>query len=182
MLRLQPHDFRIVYSPGPCNIADPLSRLRRSQNEVSNHKHGAEEYVRFVAINATPKALSTREVEEASATDEELTVLREAIKTGRFDQCKTYALAAGELCVIGQLVLRGTRMVLPNKLRPQAVALAHEGHLGIVGTKQNLRSKVWWPAVDKTEEKFCKSCYGCQLVTRLDPPERLKSTTLPEGP
>ena len=36
-----------------------------------------------------------REVGEASATDEELTVLREAIKTGRFEHCKTYAPAAG---------------------------------------------------------------------------------------
>ena len=147
-----------------------------------NYKHGAEEYVRFVAINATPKELTTREVEEESATDEELTVLREAIRTGRFHQCKTNAPTAGELCVIGQLVLRGTRIVLPNKLMPQAVALAHEGDLGIVGTKQNLRKKVWWPAMDKAAEKLCKSCYGCQLITRLDPPEPLRSTTLPEGP
>ena len=59
VLRLQPYDFRIIYSLGPGNIADPLSRLLRSRNEVSNHKHGAEGYVRFVAINATPKALTT---------------------------------------------------------------------------------------------------------------------------
>ena len=181
VIRLQPYDFRVVYAPGQSNVADPLSRLL-SQNKTANHQHGAEEYVRFAAISATPAALTTREVEEASAADEELKALREATKSGRFEKCKAYAPAAGELCVIGQLVLRGTRIVLPSKLRPQAIALAHEGHLGIVGTKQNLRSKVWWPGIDKAAEKFCKSCYGCQLVARPNPPEPLTSTTLPEGP
>ena len=109
--------------------------------------------------------------------DEELKTLREAIKTGQFEKCKAYAPAAGELCVIGQLVLRGTPIVLPSKLRPQAISLAPEGHLGIVGTKQNLRRKVWWPSIDKAAEKFCKSSYGCQLVARPNPPEPLTSTT-----
>ena len=63
---------------------------------------------------------------KASATDEELIVLRQAIKTGRFDHCKTYAPAAGELCVIGQLVLRRTRILLPEKLRPRS--LLYDSH------------------------------------------------------
>ena len=49
--------------------------------------------------------------------DEELKTLRKAIKTGPFEKCKAYAPAAGELCVIGQLVLRGTRIVLPSKAK-----------------------------------------------------------------
>ena len=141
VIRPQPYDNRVVYAPGQSNVADPLSRLL-SHNKITVHKHGAEEYVRFTAISATPAALTTRKVEEASAVDEELKVLREAIKTGRYEKCKSYAPAAGELCVIGQLGLKGIRIVLPSKLRLLAVSLAHEGHLGIVGTKQNLRSKV----------------------------------------
>lgn len=119
VIRLQPYDFRIVYAPGQSNIADPLSRLL-SRNKATSYEHGAEEYVQFAAISATPAALITREVEEASAVDEELIPLREAIKTGRFEKCKAYSPAAGELCVIGQLVLRGTRILLPSKLRSQA--------------------------------------------------------------
>lgn len=168
-------------APGQSNIADPLSRLL-SRNKTTSYENGAEEYIQFTAISATPAALTIREVEKASAVDEELIALREAIKTGRFEKCRAYSPTAGELCVIGQLVLRVTRIVLPSKLRSQAIALAHEGYLGIVGTKQNLRSKAWWPLMDKAAEKFCKSCYGCQLVACPDPPETLRSTTLPEGP
>ena len=77
--------------------------------------HGAE-YVRFVAVSATPTALTTREIEEASADDEELREVRKAIATGRFEKCRQYTTVVGELCVIGQLVLRGTRIIIPSKL------------------------------------------------------------------
>ena len=67
-------------------------------------------------------------------------------------------------------------------MRPQILALAHEGHLGVAGTKINLRTKVWWPDIDKATEKYCRTCHGCQRVARPDPPEPLRTTTLPEGP
>ena len=73
-------------------------------------------------------------------------------------------------------------MVMPCKLRPQALALSHVGHLGIVGTEQALRSKVWWPGIDRAVETYCRLCQECQLVARPDAPETIRSTTLPVGP
>ena len=172
----------MVYVPGKQNIADPLSRLLGATAKREVHKHDSEEYVRFVAVSATPKALTTREIEEASATDPELVEVRNAITSGCFDNCKPYAPIVNELCVIGYLVLRGTRIVLPQRLQARALTLAHEGHLGIVGTKQHLRTKVWWPGMEKAAEKYCKACHGCQIVARADPPEPLRSTGLPDGP
>ena len=182
VLRLQPYDFSVVHRPGLGNIADPLSRMLHREVKPDNHQQCAEKYVRFVAVNATPTALTTREIEESSAVDEELIEVRRAIATGQFEKCKQYMAVAGELCVIGQLVLRGTRIVIPQKLRPRTLALAHEGHLGVVGTKQNLRTKVWWPGMDRAADRHCRTCHGCQLVARPDPPEPIRSTTLPDGP
>ena len=71
-----------------------------------------KKYVRFVAVSVTPTALTTREIEEASADDEELKEVRKAIVTGRFEKCRQYTTVAGELCVIGQLVLRATRIII----------------------------------------------------------------------
>ena len=48
--------------------------------------------------------------------------------------------------------------------------------------KQRLRSKVWWPGIDREAEKFCKTCHGCQLVSSPANPEPIKSTPLPSGP
>ncbi|KAJ8375480.1 hypothetical protein SKAU_G00060600 [Synaphobranchus kaupii] len=182
VLRLQPYDFKVLYIPGKQNIADSLSRLLGETAKRERHNHGSDEYLRFVAVSATPKALTTREVEEASATDPELIEVREAIANGRFENCKAYAAIANELCVVGYLVLRGTRIVLPRILHARALTLAHEGHLGIVGTKQHLRTKVWWPGMDRAAERHCKDCHGCQIVARPDPPEPLRPTPLPDGP
>ena len=81
--------------------------------------------------------------------DTELQQLRKCIDTGAWVDCpdRIYAAISGELCVIGQLVLRVSRIVIPHKLRPQALALAHEEHLGMVWTKQALTCMVWWPSI-----------------------------------
>ena len=52
----------------------------------------------------------------------------------------------------------------------------------MVETKQDLRTKVWWPGNDKAAERYCRSCYECQLVSKPNPPVPLKHTTLPDGP
>ena len=185
ILRLQPNNYNVVYIPGSKNVADPLSRLLKlepgSQSPVV-YNQGADEYVRFIVITATPSALTTRQIEEASANDPKLDEVRKAMKSGNFQKCEKFAPIAGELGQIGHLVLRGNRIVMPFKLRQKTLSLVHEGHLGIVGTNTNLRTKVWWPGIDRDAEKFCRSCYGCQLVARPSAPEPLRPTELPDGP
>lgn len=180
MLRLQPYDFKVVHVPGKTNITDPLSHLL-GKTAMREHVHASEEYVRFVAVTATPKALPTRKAEEALKIDSELIEVGNGIQTGRFEKCMSYAPTSNELCVIGYIVLRGTRIVLPQALRARALMLAHEGHLGVVGTKQHLRSKVWWPGIDKAAERHCRACHGCQITSRPDAPEPLRPTPLPDG-
>ena len=98
VLRLQPYDFSVIHRPERENIADALSRLRHRRVEPDNHRRCTEEYVRFVAVSATPTAFTTREIEEASADDEELKEVRKAIATGRSKNCRQYMTVAGELC------------------------------------------------------------------------------------
>ena len=47
------------------------------------------------------------------------------------------------------IILRGSRIVLPESLRLKAIQIAHAGHQGLVKTKQLLREKVWYPGIDK---------------------------------
>ena len=45
-----------------------------------------------------------------------------------------YLHVKNKLCSYGQLLLRGSRIVIPQVLREHVQKLAHEGHQGIVKT------------------------------------------------
>ena len=183
LLRMQPYTFTVKYLPGPKNIADPLSRLLRPESDTCRVSAG-DEYVKFVAREATPVAMTTREIERESEHDPELQSVRECIMSGKWDCLvhKEYLPVRREPCAIGQLVLRGTRIVVPQNLREQVLKLAHEGHPGIVAMKQRLRSKVWWPGIDRQAEKVCQECFGCQLTSNPSKPEPMARIELPNAP
>ena len=65
VLRMQVFDCTIEYKPGSEDIADSLSRLSCCQSqEEEKMRNVAGKYVRFIAQTATPKAMTTGEVEE----------------------------------------------------------------------------------------------------------------------
>ena len=104
VLRLQTYHFTVKYIPGKENIADTLSRLVQKAEETP--RNAAEEYVRNVAMNATPVAVPIKEMERESAEADELTKLRNCIQNNEWDSCPSaYKAVRMELCVVGKLVL-----------------------------------------------------------------------------
>lgn len=73
------------------------------------------------------------------------------------------ALVEG-LWVLGQLLLRGNRIIMPESHWKYTITLAHEGHQCMTRTKARLREKVWWANMDKQVKQFVKACHPCQLV------------------
>ena len=182
VLQLQPHHFHIIYKPGKENITDTLSRLPHT--DEGKNFDDTENYVNFITVKAVPKAMSAKEIEEVALNDKEMECLRQAIQTGRWEgtECSEYLHVANELCVVGGIIMRGTRIVIPKGPRTTVLTIGHEGHLGVVSMKPHLRTKVWWPKLEKDVERFFKTCEACQLVGRPDPPEPVASTELPQGP
>nr|XP_006820046.1 PREDICTED: uncharacterized protein K02A2.6-like [Saccoglossus kowalevskii] len=80
------------------------------------------------------------------------------------------------------LVLHGNRIIIPQILRQKIIDIAHEGHQGIVKTKQLIREKIWFPKIDAMVEQTTKSCIACQATTVDKSREPLKMSKLPDGP
>ena len=120
--------IQVKYLPGRCNIADVLSRMTKTtpSKEQGILQDETERYIRWIAGEATPKALTTRQVEEASRADEQLTAVRRCVQNDSWGpEVKDYLPMRNELSCIGFIVLRGTRIVVPKSLRLQCVQLAH---------------------------------------------------------
>ena len=70
-------------------------------------------------------------MERESAEQEELTQLRYCIHNSEWNSCPS--------------VYKAVRLELWKRVVHQA----HEGHHGVVKSKQRLSSKVWWPGIAK---------------------------------
>ena len=87
----------------------------------------------------------------------------------------------GELSVKDGVVMRGSRIVIPTKLQKRVVEIAHEGHQGLVKTKQLLRSRIWFPGLDAKVASVINTCVACQAVVPVNAQEPIKPTELPNG-
>jgi hypothetical protein len=146
---------------------------------MKGQKDELEEFIHFV----TPSAMTPHEIEQAAEEDKEMMLLKQCIISDRWEDCPVaYKAIREELACFGGLVLRGSRIVIPEKLRQRVIDIAHEGHQGIVKTKERLRTKVWWPGIDKDAEKRIRSCHACQVLSQPSPPEPLTRTKLPDHP
>ena len=98
----------------------------------------------WVASAATPDAITIQEIESTSAQDTELSQNPPGHPVWQSRQCTSspapYRTIRNELTNFGFVILRGTRIVPPQSLRDDILSLAHEGHQGIVKTKERLRS------------------------------------------
>ena len=169
-LRLQQYDFTVTFRSGEGNPADYLSR--HPVSGMPHKRSAAEEYVTFVAGNAIPKAMTLQEVQEATNQDSTLKSLKSLLHSGKWSSLKTpdwvskdadivelraYSKIRQELTVTASgLILRGTRVVLPTKIRDRATELAHQGHQGVAKTKALIREKVWFLGISAMVEDSLK--------------------------
>ncbi|PFX21298.1 Retrovirus-related Pol polyprotein [Stylophora pistillata] len=167
-VRLQGFDYKLNYVPGKkakaeTNEADYNSRhpkplttpdpreVRQTKLTVRENEDVFEKDIRTVVQAALPDALSWDELLEETSQDPELKDLKSAIAREYFTISERQALGPQfypgftELAVVGGLVVRGCRIVVPRSLRDKVVHLAHEGHQGVTKTKEYLRSRVWFP-------------------------------------
>ena len=92
-----------------------------------------------------PSAVTLQEIKDATATDETLQNLARVITTQKWHEVGQdvgqYQQIKQELSVSNGVILRGTRIIVPGRLRQRVIMLAHSGHQGIVKTKRFINIK-----------------------------------------
>jgi len=169
-LRLSPYRFRVIHRPGKDNPADYLSRhTGATPTDHDRSAQVAEDYINMVTHCAVPKTMSLDETRDATRADPTLQQLQRLIHDGRWtddsDELRPYKHVFTELSTCGDIILRGTQIVIPKSQQQRVIDLAHEGHQGIVRTKALLRSKVYFPGIDRMAEQTVKQCIAFQANT-----------------
>lgn len=183
-LRLMPYEMNLVYAPGRDEL-NPADYISRHPTEKPRRDNVSEEYIRYVARNCIPIAMTQTEVQEATKHDTILQRVMTAVQDGRWNDPDLTAFATfrDEISVHDGFVLRGYRLIIPTILRSKVVSIAHQSHQGMVKTKQHIREKVWFPGIDRMVEDAVKSCIPCQ-ASYPGPKQRepLIPTPLPAHP
>ena len=190
-LRLQPFDFEIKYKSGENNPSDYLSRnpidMYNSNKNIEDD--GTENYIQFLIRHATPKALKIDDIKKATKEDEKLQIFIKWLNdpslvpsSVKNPQLRSLVNIKNEVTQADGLLLRQNRLLIPTQLQQVCIDLAHEGHQGIVKTKSLLRSKVWFPGIDKLVENKIKNCTACQVTTKEKGKEPYNMSPLPQAP
>ena len=171
--------------------ADVLSRspspAKSDDCEADELKTSAELFFSTVVshLPATPNHLKALSI--AQSEDKFLQQVKMYCKEGwpdrqRFeDKPKPFWFVQNEFSVNNDLLLRGSRIVVPELLQQELLGQLHEGHQGIVKSQNRAKISIWWPGISKQLEQFIQKyhtfCKNFQIIT-----EPLITTEVPSRP
>ncbi|UYV80953.1 K02A2.6-like, partial [Cordylochernes scorpioides] len=138
--RLQPYDFEIEFIQGKQNIADIFSRQPLSN---TSDEKWLEDYVHKVLSITSEElqALSLKEIKVCTEQDPLFQKLKDMVQKGVWpyplnEEFKCFYKFKDELSIFDNLILKGSRILLPSKLIKRVLRIAHETHQGMTRTKQ----------------------------------------------
>lgn len=176
------YDFTVECVPGDMNIADTLSRLVKEDDLATSFDDSSEDHLLFV-LDAGNMEMNWTEVELEAEIDNEQIDIRESLKCGSWKvEQQAYECHAKYMRVLGALIFKEDRVVLPLSLRKKAMELAHQGHMGASSMKRILRNHFWWPGMNKDVQTHIEGCETCLRLSRKNAPLPLTSRELPQGP
>ena len=181
LLRMQLYSFNVKYRPGQDNPSDYLSRHPIMTTSTSSRQQKiAEEYIQHISIESVPKSLTLAEIAAETLKDPTVQLAISCLhknkwyqshdtKNMQFDRDTLQSLEKVKSSLStdksGSILIKNNKLVIPRSLRHKCIDLAHEGHLGIMKTKQLIRQKIWFPGVDAMVEDKIKNCISCQSCT-----------------
>ena len=189
-MRMMRYCFSISHVPGKSLVtADTLSRAPapgETDEEILLRKE-VEAYVdaAFASIPATEGRFET--IRKCQEEDETFRQVKTYCLSGWPEKeavmgaAKPFYSVASELTVEKELLMRGSRVVIPSALRSSMLNKLHEGHQGIKKCRERAKHSMWWPGLSKQLEDAVKTCREC-LKHTVPGPEPLQPSRLPQLP
>ncbi|XP_044755743.1 uncharacterized protein K02A2.6-like [Coccinella septempunctata] len=198
MLKIQQYDLIVNHVPGKeMYLADTLSRAKfekdQSHDETDKILSSLNDELRIHAnflvnsLNASENKLN--EIRAETQKDFTLTKIISYIKNGWpsrksnvSDDVKQYYNYKDQLHVIDGIVFKLNSIVIPQSMRNEMLRHMHEGHLGIVNTKNFVRGIIFWPCMNSEIENYIQNCQSCLKFRKNNTAQPLMPHEIPDIP
>ena len=165
LIRTFPYDFTVCYIPGLSNqLVDSLSQLGGQKDTIKLPKL----HLYQITKQLSARRDSLNQISLATQEDDELVLLKHTITQGWPSTIKEvliviqpYWTFCKGLTIEDGLVLKGTRIEIPNKKHEAVLKLIHEEHLGLSKCKLCTKDTVYRPGLNNELEKMVLNCELC---------------------
>ena len=162
--KILPYDFNVEYIQGKHNVlADCLSRAAVADTiklPIVN--------VHYVTSSLNCSADKLQALRESTKYDDTLVLLKEIVTQGWPEKIKDlppelqpYCTFREAITIADGLLLKGNRIIIPDKDRPQILKQIHEGHLGIQKCLHRAKATVYWPKLYDELKNLITNCATC---------------------
>ena len=170
LIRTFPYHFKVRYIPGLTNhVADCLSRLGFQKDTISLPKL----HVNQITSQLKARSNILHNLQLATKDDDKLATLKHVIQQGWPktirevpSKIQPYWTFQEELTIEDGLVLKGTRIIIPDKKREDILKLIHEGHLSLNKCKMRAKETVYWLGMNEQLEQLILNCQLCIKYSR----------------
>ena len=165
LIRTFLYNFTVCYIQGVTNqLANCLSRLGGQKDSFKLPKL----HVYQITHQLSARCDSLNQLRVSTQADDELAFLKDTIMQGWPNLIKQvlpvlqpYWMFGEELTVEDGLILKGTRIVIPDENCEAILKLIHEGHLGLNKYKLYAKETVYRPGLNDQLEKHVLNCELC---------------------
>lgn len=189
LMRLMRFNPTATYVPGKeLAVADLLSRdpQKYRQDDDTLTDSDVKVYVDSVLYTKPMSSRRMTQIREETAIDQQLQTAMKFTKNGWPEHARNVPASVQdlfnmrtELSVIDDILVLGTRIVIPQQLRSDILERVHEGHLGVNKCKERALMSVWWPGISTDIERKVAECSFCQQNRPSQRKEPLLTTVMP---
>ena len=196
--------FKVVHVPGVLHkIADATSRSpvgsavkSSSCNTLMISTDDLDESIKIgvtvglCSLNGrVVEALSWEAVNRESGCDGEISDLRMLILDGTPaqkddwpEQLREFFAKKEDLSCVDNVVMVGSRVVIPRALRKVATNILHSGHCGVTGMAERAREVMYWPGLTEEIEEARAGCKTCIRIAPSQPSAPPSDLPTPDYP
>ena len=126
--------------------------------------------------------MTLKEIQQETKKDRVLQKVQKSLDTGKWDNkdkdIQPYKRCMEEITSnkTKDVLMKGSRIIIPEILQDIATRLAHIGHQGIEKTKSLQGDKIWYPNMNQKVREMIEGCSSCQAVGISNPVEPMMIT------